>query len=58
MCHEEMQRNFIPYLYLIINCSLPHGVMPDSLKTAMLLPVLKKKNADLEIFSNSAPYQA
>ena len=29
--------------------------MPDSLKTAMLLPLLKKKNADHEMFSNFRP---
>ena len=26
--------------------------MPESLKSAMLLPLLKKKNADHKIFSN------
>ena len=40
---------------MIINCPLSHGVMPDSLKTAMLLPLLKKKNADHAIFSNFRP---
>ena len=29
--------------------------MPESLKSAMLLPLLKKKNADHEIFSNFRP---
>jgi len=38
-----------------VNCSLSHGIMPDSLKTAMLLPLLKTKNADHEIFSNFRP---
>lgn len=40
---------------MIINCWLSHGVMPNSLKTAMLLSLLKKKNADHEIFSNFRP---
>ena len=40
----------------IINLSLTHGVMPDSLKTAILSPLLKKKkNADHEIFTNFSP---
>ena len=29
--------------------------MPESLKSAVLLPLLKKKNADHEIFSNFRP---
>ena len=40
---------------MIINCWLSHGVMPNSLKTAMLLSLLKTKNADHEIFSNFRP---
>ena len=40
---------------MLVNCSFSHGVMPDSLKTAMLLPLLKKKNADHESFSNFRP---
>ena len=49
---KECCDTLLPIFTRIINCSLSHGVMPDSLKSAMLLPLLKKKNADHEIFSN------
>jgi len=39
----------------IINLSLSKGVFPDSLKVAKLTPILKKANADHEVFSNFRP---
>ena len=52
---KECCDTLLPIFTRIINCSLSHGVMPESLKSAMLLPLLKKKNADYEIFSNFRP---
>ena len=42
----------VPILKRIINQSLAIGEMPDELKTAMLLPLLKKANADSEDLAN------
>ena len=39
----------------IINLSLSKGVFSDSLKVAKLTPILKKANADNEVFSNFRP---
>ena len=38
-----------------INLSLSSGVLPKELKIALLLPLLKKVNADFEQFSNFCP---
>ena len=45
----------VPILKIIINLSLTTGEMPRDLKSAMLLPLLKKVNADFEEFSNFRP---
>ena len=42
--------SFLPTLVRIINLSLSKGVFPDSLKVAKLTPILKKANADHEVF--------
>ena len=36
----------LPFLTVIINCSLENGVFPDKLKEAFLRPLLKKVNLD------------
>ena len=51
---KECSDTLLPIFTIIINCSLSHGVMPDSLKTAVVT-LTKKKNAGLEIFSNFRP---
>ncbi|XP_068704548.1 uncharacterized protein [Montipora foliosa] len=47
--------SFLPTLVRIINLSLSKGVFPDSLKVAKVTPILKKANADHEVFSNFRP---
>lgn len=42
-------------LLLIINTSLQTGIFPDSLKTAVVKPLLKKQCLDPSIFSNYRP---
>ena len=42
----------LPVITDIVNMSLLTGVMPDSLKTAKLHPLLKKQNADHSEHSN------
>ena len=42
----------VPVLKRIIYQSLATGEMPDELKTTMLLPLLKKANADSEDLAN------
>ena len=45
----------VPVLKRIINQSLVTGEMPDELKTAMLLPLLKKAKADSEDLAHYRP---
>ena len=51
----ECSDTLLPTFAMVINCSLSHGVIPDTLKTAILLPLLNKKNADHEFCSNFCP---
>ena len=51
----ECSDTLLPTFTMVINCSLSHGVILDSLKTAILLPLLKKKNADHKFCSNFRP---
>ena len=45
-----------PTITRIINLSLSTGVMPDTLKVAILLsPMLKKSDANFEDFQNFRP---
>jgi len=44
-----------PVFKTIINLSLSTGTMPAELKTAMLSPLLKKPNANVEAFENFRP---
>ena len=45
----------LPVITDIVNMSLSTGLMPDSLKTAELHPLLKKQNADYSEHSNFRP---
>ena len=45
----------LPVLTKVVNLSLSSGTMPDALKIAELLPVLKKPDADLKSYSNYRP---
>ncbi|KAL9974522.1 hypothetical protein ACROYT_G011567 [Oculina patagonica] len=53
-----LKENFdmlLPTLCRIVNLSLESGYVPISLKTAVLLPLLKKPSLDHEILSNYRP---
>ncbi len=45
----------LPHLTRVINTSLQSGVMPESLKTAQVTPLLKKPNADRNELKNYRP---
>ena len=45
----------LPTLCAIVNTSLAQGIMPDSLKTAAVAPLLKKLGLDIENFKNFRP---
>ena len=45
----------LPILFYIITKSLKDGVFPENLKHAIVIPVLKNKNADTESFKNYRP---
>ena len=45
----------LPTITNIVNLSLSTGTMPETLKVAKLVPVLKKHDADHEQFSNFRP---
>ena len=47
--------NLAPVFRRAINLSLSSGVLPKELKIVLLLPLLKKVNADFEQFSNFHP---
>ena len=53
-----LKENFdllLPTLCRIVNLSLESGYVPPSIKTAVLLPLLKKPSLDHEILSNYRP---
>ena len=53
-----LKENFdmlLPTLCRIVNLSLESGYVPPSLKTAVLLPLLKKPSLDHELLSNYRP---
>ena len=45
----------LPYLTKMVNASLESGVVPKALKTALVIPHLKKQGLDPEIFKNYRP---
>ena len=47
--------SLVPVFRRAINLSLSSGVLPKELKIVLLLPLLKKVNADFEQFSNFFP---
>ena len=47
--------SLVPVFRRAINLSLSSGVLPKELKIVLLLPLLKKVNADFEQFSNFCP---
>ena len=49
---KDCLEDLLPTITKIVNLSLSNGVMPDALKTAELLPSLKKLDADYKQFSN------
>ena len=45
----------LPVITDIVNHSLDEALMPNSLKTALIIPLLKKTNLDTEDFKNFRP---
>jgi hypothetical protein len=45
----------LPIITKIVNLSLSEGVMPGSLKKALVMPLLKKVNLNLEVLKNYRP---
>ena len=45
----------LPFLTVMINSSLKNGVMPDCLKNALVVPLLKKQGLDPDLLSNYRP---
>lgn len=45
----------LPYLTTMVNASLRSGVMPDGMKTALVIPHLKKQGLDPDTLSNYRP---
>jgi len=45
----------VPFLTLIINLSLSESVVPEELKLALIVPILKKIGLDLEVLNNYRP---
>ena len=52
---KECSQLLLPVYTKIINLSLQSAVMPEPLKIAMLDPLLKKANADPDLFQNFRP---
>ena len=52
---RKFYSSLVPVFRRVINLSLSSGVLPKELKIALLLPLLKKVNADFEQFSNFHP---
>ena len=50
-CSQELA----PILLHIINGSMLQGVFPAEMKTALVKPTIKKKNADPDILKNYRP---
>ncbi len=45
----------VPYIVEVVNESLSSGTMPDQLKKAMVLPILKKPHLDAQVLNNYRP---
>ena len=45
----------LSYLVTLVNSSFDHGIFPLKLRTAVVKPLLKKDNIDLNIFKNYRP---
>lgn len=52
---QKCYSTLVPVFRRVINLSLSTGSMPNDLKVALLLPLLKKINADFEIFASFRP---
>lgn len=52
---KECSESLLPIYIKIINLSFQSAVMPESLKIAMLDPLLKKVNVDSDFFQNFRP---
>ena len=52
---KENIQLFIPSLHHLLNISLQSGIFPDSLKHGRISPILKAKNADVEVHNNFRP---
>lgn len=52
---KEHLNVFLPIFLNIVNASLTSGVFPDELKHALVTPILKGKDLDVEIFKNYRP---
>ena len=52
---KECTSSLLPVITKIVNLSLAEGVMPDQLKKALILPLLKKDGLDIEILKHFRP---
>ena len=52
---KQNVRMFVPVITQIVNCSLNSGTFPDSLKHAIITPVIKKQSLDPNELKNYRP---
>ena len=52
---KECTSSLLPVITKIVNLSLSQGIMPDQLKKALLLPLLKKEGLDIEVLKHFRP---
>jgi len=45
----------VPFLRCIVNHCLTNGIVPDALKIARIIPILKKSGADCKQLKNFGP---
>ena len=52
---KECVTSLLPVITKIVNLSMAEGVMPDDLKKALILPLLKKQGLDTEVLKHFRP---
>ena len=52
---KECTSSLLPVITKIVNLSLSQGIMPEDLKKALILPLLKKSGLDIEILKHIRP---
>ncbi len=55
LAKKEVIDALLPTITRIINMSLAEGVIPSTLKRALVTPLIKKSNADPDVFKNYRP---